>query len=200
MRKRMGCALMMTLCLLLSACGVSGDGGNDADELALEIRAEYLAMTGCTAQMELTADYGERVYDYTLDLAYEKDGETTMTVVAPEEVAGVMARISGETTSLEYDGVSLETGPLDLSGLSPVSAPPLLLRGAMEAFIAETGLETIGETQCLRMTCRDPESQAGTGMELTLWFDAASHALSRGEILADGARVIDCSFTEFTLY
>lgn len=200
MRRRMGCALMMTLCLMLCACGAGEGAGNDADELALSIRTEYLAMAGCTARMDLTADYGERVYDYTLELVYEKDGETTLTVAAPEEVAGVTARISGDATSLEYDGVSLETGPLDPSGLSPVSAPPFLLRGVMEAFIAETGLDTVGERSCLRMTCRDPEVQAGVGTELTLWFDADSHALVRGEILVDGARVIDCSFTEFEMH
>lgn len=189
---------MMILCLLLSACG-GGDAGNDADQLALDIRAEYLAMAGCTARMDLTADYGERVYAYTLDLSYEKEGETTLTVAAPEEVAGVTVRISGEGASLEYDGVSLETGPLDPGGLSPVSAPSFLLRGAIEGFIAETGLEAARETDCLRMTCRDPEAQAGTGTELILWFDAAGHGLVKGEISVDGARVIDCSFTEFEM-
>lgn len=192
------CALMMTLCLLLAACGGSG-AGNDSDELALEIRGKYLSMSGCTARMELTADYGQRVYQYTLDLSYEREGDTTLTVAAPEEVAGITARLTGETALLEYDGVSLETGPLDESGLSPVSAPAVLLRAAMEGFIAETGLEEVGETQCLRMTCRDPEARPGEGAELTLWFDADGHGLVKGEVLSDGVRVIDCTFTEFSM-
>lgn len=200
MRKTAGYALMMTLCLLLSACGSgSGAGNRTTDELALDIRADYLSMTGCQARMEVTADYGARVYTYTLDLSYEKAGDTTLTVAAPDEVAGITARITGDTALLEYDGVSLETGPLDTSGLSPVSAPSVLIRAVMEGFIAETDLELVGETECLRMTCRDPETQAGQGMELTLWLDAETHAMVKGEILVDGARVIDCAFSDFTM-
>ena len=199
MGKKMGCAWMVVLCLLLSACGGGEAEAQNADELALAIRTEYLAMEGCTARMEITADYGDRVYGFTLDLSYTREGETTLTVVAPEEVAGVTARLSGEAAYLEYDGVSLETGPLDESGLSPVGAIPVLLRGAREGFIAESALDTVGEQECLRMTCRDPEAPPGEGMELSLWFDAATHGLVRGEILSDGFRVIDCVFTDFVL-
>lgn len=130
MRKRTVCALMMTLCLL-AACGGEAGTGNNTDELALDIRADYLSMSGCTARMDVTADYGERVYTYTLDLSYQKDGDTTLAVVAPEEVAGVTARLSGEETFLEFDGVSLETrgrwtipGSLRSARLRPCSAVP----------------------------------------------------------------------------
>ena len=57
MRKRTVCALMMTLCLL-AACGGEAGTGNNTDELALDIRADYLSMSGCTARMDVTADYG----------------------------------------------------------------------------------------------------------------------------------------------
>lgn len=106
----------------LAACGGEAGTGNNTDELALDIRADYLSMSGCTARMDVTADYGERVYTYTLDLSYQKDGDTTLAVVAPEEVAGVTARAEREETFLEFDGVSLETGPLDDTGSSPLSA------------------------------------------------------------------------------
>lgn len=198
MRKRTVCALMMTLCLL-AACGGEAGTGNNTDELALDIRADYLSMSGCTARMDVTADYGERVYTYTLDLSYQKDGDTTLAVVAPEEVAGVTARLSGEETFLEFDGVSLETGPLDDAGLSPLSAAPALLRCAREGFIAESALETVGESECLKVVCRDPEVQPGTGTEVSLWFDAGTHALKQGEILSDGARIVACIFTQFSM-
>ena len=98
--RRLGvCALMMSLCLL-AACG-GGRGGEDADQLALDLRGRYLALSGCTARLELTADYGERVYEYGLDLSYQREGDTTLTVTAPEGAAGVTARISGDETFLE---------------------------------------------------------------------------------------------------
>ena len=88
MRHRTGmCVLMMILGLSLSACG-GAEGGNRAEQLALDIRGEYLEMGGCTASLELTADYGQRVYTYGIGLNYAREGETTLTITAPENIAG----------------------------------------------------------------------------------------------------------------
>ena len=105
------CVLMMILGLSLSACG-GAEGGNRAEQLALDIRGEYLEMGGCTASLELTADYGSGVYRTGIGVSYDREGETILTVTAPENIAGVTARLRGET-ALEYDGIRVETGPLD---------------------------------------------------------------------------------------
>ena len=60
MRKYVICVLMTAL--LLAGCGAAGE--NRAEELALTIRGEYLAMDSCAAQASITADYGQRVYQY----------------------------------------------------------------------------------------------------------------------------------------
>lgn len=185
------------LLLLLTACG--GAGGSPAEELALAVRGDYLAMTACTATMDVTADYGERVYDYTIDVSYVKDGESVLTITAPAEIAGVTARISKESVVLEYDGVRWETGDLDGSGMSPVDAVPVLLEYAREGFMAECGMETLEERQALRVAFRDPEGTAGTGAECSLWFDPETHALLRGELSQDGFVIIQCVFTQFEM-
>ena len=189
-------ALMMTLCLLLPGCG--GQSMDEVDQLTLDLRGAYLALAGVTAQLEVEADYGRRVYDYAMELNWRREGETTVTVTAPETVAGITARIAGGEALLEYDGVSLETGPLDESGLSPLGAGPALLEAAVEGFIAESGFDTLGETECLRLLCRDPEGAPGEGTEYILWFDPVTWDLLRGEISVDGRRVIACGVTSFT--
>lgn len=197
MRHRTGmCVLMMILGLSLSACG-GAEGGNRAEQLALDIRGEYLEMGGCTASLELTADYGQRVYTYGIGLNYASEGETTLTITAPENIAGVTARILEGETALEYDGMRVETGPLDDSGMSPVDAVPVLMDYVQEGFIAECGMEAQGESEVLRVVCREPESAAGEGRECSLWFDPSTHALLRGELSQDGFTVIQCVFTEF---
>lgn len=191
MRKRLICVLMTTL--LLAGCGRRG--GNEGEELALTIRGEYLAMDGCSARAAVTADYGQRVYRYEMAVAVS-GGETLLTLSAPETVAGLTARVSGEENLLEFDGLSVETGPLDGDGLTPVSAVPALLEAARSGYITACALEEDGTV--LRVDCGDPAGSPGTGTETTLWFDAATHALTRGEISTDGFRVILCEFSEFT--
>ena len=189
------CTLTIALCLTLTCCG--GEGGSQAEQLALDIRAEYLEMAGCTASMEVTADYGQRVYDFGVDLTWQREGESVLTITAPENVAGVTARLAQDQAYLEYDGARVETGPLDDTGLSPVSSVPVLLDYVQTGYIAACGLETLGEREVLRVDCRDPEAQPGTGRECALCFDPDTHALLRGELSQDGYTVIQCTFSDF---
>ena len=53
--RRMIGAQMIILCLLLASCGQGGQGGGSkAEQLALEIRTEYIGMTACTASMDVS--------------------------------------------------------------------------------------------------------------------------------------------------
>lgn len=196
MRKLMICVLMMTF--LLIGCKGGTAGISEAEELALSIRTEYIEMTACQANVTITADYGQRVYQYGLTAAVNGE-ETVLTLTAPETVAGITARLSGEENLLEYDDVIVETGPLNEEGLSPVSALPVLLECAKSGFITATTFETVGEQEILRVMYGDPEEEAGTGTETSLWFDKDSHILLEGEVSVDGLRVILCEFSQFVM-
>lgn len=192
MRKWLICAPMMTLLLLAGCAG--GPGMSRAEELALTIRGEHLEMTGCTMKAAIAADYGQRVVRYELDTACEGDN-TTLTLTAPDTVAGITAHVEGESGQLEYDGMWVETGPLDDDGLTPMSALPALLEAARSGYITSCALEE--EDTLLRVDCGDPEEPPGTGVEYALWFDAESHALVKGEISCGGFRRILCEFSDF---
>ena len=192
-------ALTMTLVLSLTACGGPG-GGNEAEKTLAEVRGRYLEMTSCSGHGDLTADYGQRVYTYGVDFTWRREGETLLTLTAPEVIAGTTAHIEAGETALEYDGVMLETGPLNSEGLAPVDAVPALLRYAREGFAAECALEgEEGAEKRLHVICRDPETQPGEGIEAELWFDPESGALLRGEVSEGGFAVIQCDISGFTL-
>ena len=198
MRKRL-CALMMILVLPLSACG-GKDGGNEAEKMLAEIRGKYLEMTACSGHADMTADYGQRVYTFGVDFSWQREGETLLTITAPEMVAGTTARIAAGETVLEYGGVMMETGPLDTAGHAPVDAIPALLSYAREGFAAECVLEgTEGEARKLHVICRDPENEPGVGAEAGLWFESGSGNLLRGEISDDGITVLQCEITGFSM-
>lgn len=199
MRKKLLCAQMILLTLLLAACGGEEAGRDGAQELALTTRTEYLAMTSCSAKLALTADYGERVYDYGFVMSWQKEGGLLLTVTAPEDVAGVTIRAENGATALEYDGARIETGPVTPDGLSPVDALPAFLQYAKAGFMAACTEELLGETAALRVDYREPDATPGEGVEGSLWFDATTHALLRGELSDEGRVVVQCTFSEFQM-
>lgn len=191
MKKRLLFLPMMLL--LLTGCGGGQEGETGAESLAVAIRGEYMAMTGYSLQAQVNADYGQRVYDFTLSVTSDGE-ETTVVIREPEMLAGVTARMDGDEGTLEYEDLSLETGFLDGESLSPVSALPTLVEATRTQYIDRCTLAD----GVLEVHCADPEEDAGTGREVTLWFDAQTHALTGGEISQDGRRVITCEITEFT--
>ena len=93
------CALM----LLLTACA----GRADTPEARLyELRRSFSDSSALQAHAVVTADYGERVYSYTVDLSGNEQAGT-MTVTEPENIAGTLLQWSVGTTQLSVEGVSL---------------------------------------------------------------------------------------------
>ena len=193
MRKVFSLFALMTLLLPLTGCFGGGEGQKALDT-ALTIRGEYLALTDFSTQAQLRADYGQRVYEYTLDVAADET-EMVLTIAAPELVAGTTARIRAGETFLEYDGVCVETGPLNEDGLTPISAVPALLDAVRSAYINACCFEDSG---LLRCDCGSPDLPPGTGTEYVLWFHPDTHELVRGEISTEGFRCIECTFSPFT--
>ena len=193
-----GKKLYLPMILLLLSASLNGCGTAEANnEQALTLRSDFLAMTSCSGCMELTADYGQRVYDYTVTFMGTKEDGLTLTLTAPEEVSGITAHLDEGQTFLTFDGVRLETGPLNADGLSPLDALPIFLSEMRSGYIAETGPERLNERETLRICCRDPDQEAGQGLETVLWFDQENDTLLRGELRSDGTTVITCRFSEF---
>ena len=192
--KRFCCILLMTLLLPLAACGAKPS----YDQQALALRTDYLAMTTCEGAADITADYGQRVYEYSIDFSWQRDGETVLTLTSPDEVEGVTARIEQGETLLEFDQVALETGPLAEDGLAPIDCIPAMLEAIQSGYIAQCGEEVLDGITCLRLEIRNPDDEVGQGVRYSLWIEPKSGALIRGEIAQDGFTVIHCTFTAFT--
>lgn len=203
MRKKL-LLLPILLVSLLTSCtqtGTTPGTGQEltAEEEARQVRTEFLAASSCAGTAAVTADYGQRVYEFTLDFSWEKEGETVLTLTAPEEVAGLTARIAQGQTRLEFDGISLDTGELTGEGLTPMELVPALMEWTRTGFMAQCVYEDLNEVPALRVQFRDPDMKAGTGTECTAWFARTGHAPLRAELFWNGELVLSGDFINFTL-
>lgn len=197
MRKTVFCVLMMTL--LLTGCRPGGEKELNAEERALQLRTHYLAADTCAGTAVVTADYGERVYGFTLDFSWKREGDTVLTVTDPEELAGLTATVGQGESRLEFQGVSLGTGDLTGEGLTPLEFLPAVMSDIGGGFMAECSFETQEDRETLRVLFRDPEKGPQEGLERVLWFDRDTCDLLRAELSYRGAMVIRSDFTAFQI-
>ena len=193
-RKLLSCVLMMTL--LLSGC--KGGGENSPEEAALALRDTYQDLAGWSATVDITAEVGDKVFDFTLETSWQKEGETVLTITAPELLAGITARIADGETVLEYDGAGLSLGLLDGKGLTAVSVVPWVMDQIGGGYMAKCAWAGKEKT-LLEITFRDPEAKANTGTEYRITFDRETLALNEAEVSVDGATVLTAAFRNFTM-
>lgn len=194
MRKTASCVLMMIL--LLSGCQ-AGSAGGTPEDAALVLRTRYQALAGWSAQADVSVCYTDTVYDFTLDAVWRRDGETVLTVTAPELVAGITARIAQGETVLEYDGAGLSLGLLDDSGLTPVSAVTACMEQIETGWMARCAWAGENE-EYLQISFQDPELEPNAGTQFLLTFGREDFALLSAEVSAAGDRVLTARFRNFT--
>lgn len=194
MRRILSCVLMMTLLL----CGCKAGGGETPEEEALNLRDAYLGLAGWTGEADITALVGDKVFDFTLTVQWRREGETVLTITAPELLSGITARIAKGETVLEYDGAGLSLGLLDGKGLTAVSAVPWLMEQIDKGYMAKCAWAGEGDGQ-LAVTFRDPEAKPGEGTEYLLVFERESQALLSAEVSVDGTSVLTATFRNFTM-
>ena len=182
--------------LILCAALLGGCGGRSHAEKAafLKLRAAWLEKGGVTLRTEMRADYGDRVYDFTL--RYEGGGEGgTLTVEKPLELEGVEAVIGEKGVSLRYDGFLLDTGAI-LGALSPLEAFPLLIRCWEKGCVTDCWRENWNGEACL--TAQFDLTEAGEAEErlCVTRFRPSDGTPLEAELMADGRTVLICRFIE----
>lgn len=177
--------------LFLTLCSCSRPASPEA--LAQSVREEYNSLSNLTMVMDMTADYGTEVYDFSL--RYEGGTDSgSITVTQPESAVGIIARIDSESTSLEYDGVVLDTGEFSSDGLSPLDAVPVMLEQWSGGFPTDFYFESRDGTDLI---CIGYELSGS--VHLATWFDAQTFLPHTAEISSDGRAVIRCTFENVTI-
>ena len=187
--RRIWIAVLMTLLLLLCACG---SRGNDGLQAAMDLRSSLLENDGCGFTAQLRADVGGRMYDFVLDCDVKADGSAALTVQSPETLEGVTAALKGRGGSLSFDGVSFDLGLFPGSELAPLEIPVVTVDGWLNAYIASAGGDE-GRTQVTY-----EGTYGNTAYTLDTWLDAAGRP-TQAELALNGKVVAVMRLDGFAL-
>lgn len=158
---------------------------------ALHFRTSLLQAQRCGFTAELTAQGETETYSCTLGCEADGQGQVTVTVIEPEEIAGVTAVVGREGTEVSYDGLRLSFGQL-CGTTTPVGAPGLLYAAWTGGYIAASGSE-----DGLTLT----RYLLGTGSgerQVDTWFDTGGTPVAC-DVSENGVVVLSCRLRDWRL-
>lgn len=178
----------MGLVLLLTGCARE----NRALDDALALRTALLRSSGCSFQAEVTADYGESLYTFSMRCQGDSLGNLDFELTKPETLSGIRGTISDTGGSVTFEDTALYFPLLADDQLIPASAPWIFLKtlrsGSIDSACTEDDL--------LRITAQD--SYEEDALLLDIWADGQLKPC-RADILYDGRRILSLEIEEFAV-
>ena len=148
---------------------------------------------GCSFTAAVTADYGETTADFTLEASFAPDTGASLTVTAPETIAGITAHVKDSAADVSFDDTQLGLGSLANGRLAPLAAPYVLGQSWAGAYIDSTGTED----GLLRATYRLGYDKQE--LVVDTWFTEEPFTPQYAEISADGRMVLSIRISNFAM-
>lgn len=184
---RLKFAVPMMLLLLLCACGAE----KESAQTPVSFRTALTNAGQCNFSVELEADYGDYVREFTLDCSGVVGGESSLTVLSPETAEGITATVSGEDAQVSYSDTILAVDNFESRDISPMSAPYLLTKAWSEGYIASCGQD--GDWEQVHYLL----GYGGKQLEIITCF--AGQEPQWAEISDGENTLITCEISNFTL-
>ena len=180
-------ALLLALCCLLPG----GCGGAEFDMEA--VRETYTQALGMTAEADITTHSGV-LADYTVSFA-RQDGVSTVTLLAPESLAGISARMYEGRAEIEYEDAAIESLLPPIGGFTPADALDGVVEDLCGGVPVDYCAENVGDVSCIALTF---ETAAGEyAGQKRVWIDAQTLGVVRAEFYLDGQMVMSMSVRGF---
>ena len=127
---RVKVAVFLCVFLLFTGCKKS-----EPLDYALALRNKVLDSNGCSFRAVVTADYGEKVYKFSMDCTTDKEGNLTFLVKDPATIAGISGKISQKGGAVTFDDKVLAFQTIADGQVTPVTAPWLLIKTLRSGYI-----------------------------------------------------------------
>lgn len=171
------------LCLLLMLVLTGCSEDTEPIRQGMELRTKLLRASEVSFDADITADYGDRVCQFSMTCRADEMGNVTFTVTAPETLSGITGRIGNEGGELIFDDVALHFELLTDEQLSPISAPWILMKTLRGGYLTSACREENG----LRLTAADGYEDNALVADILL---DKQDLPGRAEILYDGRRIL----------
>lgn len=178
------------LVILISLTGCSDSSKEIKRGMAL--RTKLLQAESVQFDADITADYGDQLYFFSIACQGNSQGDVTFTVTAPESISGITGNISNEGGKLTFDDVALQFDLMADDQLSPVSAPWILMKTLRSGYLTSAGMEEA----LLRLTIDDDYED--DALQLDIWLDEQDLP-QQAEIVYDGRRILSLDVKKFVI-
>lgn len=116
---------------------------------AIDFRAKLVQSGGCHFVCNVIADYGNEIQQFRLSCDADEQGTVSFTILEPEILAGISAKITDGGKHLDYEGLMVDLGLLADGNLPPASAPGWIVNSWLSGYILWAG----NEGELYRVTC-----------------------------------------------
>ena len=160
-------------------------------DTVLLFRENLNQSSNVTFETEVTADYGEDFYTFSMLCSVDNMGNLSFTVTEPETIRDIQGQIGIEGGKLTFDNQVLAFNTMAAGRISPVSAPYVLmqaLRGGYISSVAKTE-----EGFCVMVD----DSYAEDALNLQIYFQGDYPV--RGEIYWEQRRILTLQIEDFQL-
>jgi len=181
--------IAILLCLVFFMTGCAGT--DRTMDRAMAFRSRLLGAGGCSFDADITADYGDKSFTFSMACTADDQGAATFSVTKPETIAGITGTVSAAGGKLTFDDKALSFALMADGLVTPVSGPWVLVKTLRSGYLTSCGQE--GEY--LRLAIDD--SYEADALHLDIWLGEDDLPV-RGEILWQGRRLLSISVTNFT--
>lgn len=182
--KRAG--VLVLVMFLLTGCG----GKNTEMERGLALRTKILQAQSCSFDVDIVADYGNKLHSFSVSCKGDNQGDLSFTVMKPDTISGITGTVTESGGKLTFDDVALQFDTMADDQISPVTAPWIFLKTLRSGCITSVGMED----SLLRLSIDD--SYEDDALHLDIWLDE-NDIPSRAEILYDGKRILSMDVKNF---
>lgn len=174
--------------LLLFGCA----GKENAYNRVILLRSRLQSCQSCTFTTNVTADYGDRLYSFSLQCTSDSYGNIQFTVISPESISGIAGSIEKSGGLLTFEDRALAFDLLADGCASPVSAPWLIMRSLLGGYIRSSAMQADG------LVMQIDDSYEDDALMLEIWMDAELRP-NQADIFWQGRRIMAVEIKDFSI-